>query len=145
MQLDMTKWAQMTHQLHPASLIQQATPAKYEEFLMWQTIQAISQLVQPTADKAEVITAARGVISAFCQLANHHKNVYLLLIDDDQINKWQQLWHTQSFAKVGLIATQQLLNYHFKHQERGFCVAWHLVVKYMLCELKLSPTVLQAK
>lgn len=137
MQLDMTKWAQTTHRTHRPDIFQQAHPEQYTASLYWQLNWALAQTLNP--DNEPTVAHAAALLTAFCAVANQQKWTYLLLVEDDQLAKWQQMWHEQHASKVYLIAQQQLNEAYFHHQSRAFQLAWHVVLKYLVCELKFTP------
>lgn len=79
------------------------------------------------------------VLRYFLELGSAKQLIYKMLISDKEISEMQGKWKADSYTSVFLIMEQQLLTYFFKHQEDGFLHAWHIIVKFGVCELGFAP------
>lgn len=75
----------------------------------------------------------------FISIANEKKWLYLLLLNEEQMSNFKSKWHSKSYNSVYLIIQQQINKCYFSHQSTEFVHAWHMLIKFGLVELGISP------
>ena len=77
----------------------------------------------------------KELIEYFCETMVY----FISIANEKQISNFKSKWHSKSYNSVYLIIQQQINKCYFSHQSTEFVHAWHMLIKFGLVELGISP------